>query len=201
MKETRRLPSIRINPNFKTSDDVIWKTVCNMKHADLVKACILKGMAFELVLKFDHNGLLNWYYKNFDNTEVSNPELTLKFYDDWYDEQLIKDGFSPRHPNLRLGYVEPIQNGDITESPNTIKKDSINKESKPKAIKQEVSEKKVKHEEWGINTGTKKYLTYQLCIEQNLSMEDTVVKVLESYPEAEAKSVQIWWKRAKAFKK
>lgn len=170
-----------------TGDDSIWKVVCNFTHKDLVKESVLRGIEFEHILKWSHPKIMDWFYKNYDNSQ--DPSLLIQ-YDLWMDEQLQKDGKDKVFPSLKLGYIEKLDfDGKISNKP--LPKTKEEKQLAPP---------KEKNTDWGINTGTKKYLTYESCITNNLNIEDTIKRVIELYPDADDKSIKIWYKRAEKLK-
>ena len=162
-----------------------------MKHKDLVIACVSRGLEFEQVVKLDHNGLGSFFVKNFENTE--NPEL-LTQYDIWLDQQLeqrgYKQGDALMSPCLRLGYVG---RGDLSDAPAKIIEPG-NKEKKiPEGAKEKV--KREIDETTGVVAGTKKNLTYTLA-KQGIELSEVVTRVKEKFPDAQEKSIKIWYKRA-----
>lgn len=194
-----KLPEIEIG----TSDDRIFEQLSLMKHRDMQKACILRGMPFEDVVKLDHDRLIGWLYKNWDNTESP---TALVEYDIWLDTQLAARGHginSPlRNPAFNFSIKEPDFESNATPAPRinngNMPKSSLSNSSLPN---KPAKTKREKNPDWGIQTGTKKFLTYELTIEDKMDLPTVIKKVRESYPIAEEKSIKIWFGRAKKFLK
>lgn len=156
--------------------------VQNFTIKDFQRNCIVRGMPFEDMLDADMGSLRVWLHHNAHN-EIK-PEL-LDEFDKWKEGELKKSpnfDESYLHPSLRLGFM-----GEEDEDGN-VKKKRIKGFKKPK--------KKRERTEDGIYVGTKKALTYA-CAKEDLSLEETVEKVTEVFPDAKAKSINIWFKRAK----
>lgn len=163
-------------------DDTFNLPANQRTYRDMKRMCIVRGMDFEELLRGDFTRLHSWLHKNWGNK--INEELLTKF-DDWMDEELLKGGNADLiHPNLRLGYISDGRE-DENEGSNKIKK-------------KEKTEPKVKKEktEDGIFSGTKKALTYSLQ-KAGESLEDTITKVIEKFPDASDKSIKIWFKKCK----
>lgn len=182
-------------PEYKWNETLrerIWKDLCKMKHRDLQRACIVRGLEPEFVIQKDHSSLVVWFYENYNNTEDEN---LLIIYDNFIENELRKKGYTDDspflNPCLRFSYVKPLESDSDLVKPKKEKETKEEKEAKPK---REMTD-------WGISSGTKKFLTYQCCIQDGLNMPATVIKVKESYPEAEEKSIKIWYKRALELKK
>ena len=153
----------------------------NMTYRDLKRAVVCRGMEFEEVIKGDFCRLNSWLHKNYMN-DID--DGLLDKYDDWLDEELKKTGnFESVHPQLRLGYI-----GEKSEEEGPIKVKKVK-------VEREKKEKREKTEE-GLFKGTKKALTYQ-CEKEGLSLDDTVAKVMEIFPDASSKSIKIWFKKSK----
>ena len=87
------------------------------------------------------------------------------------DEPFIRLGF--------IGEVDPDTGETISfKRPRKIKKDKVRRE----------------RNEANLLTGTKKSLTFE-CFKNGISIEDTVEKVTDKFPEAVEKSIRIWYKK------
>jgi hypothetical protein len=170
------------------------RALANMKYKDLKLACVARGMPFEEVIAADHPKLASWFYKNFDNGE--DPTLLSEF-DVYVEDQLQKRGYKKGDavlaPCFRLGFVPPMN-----ELPDQPKKVGIvvKMETKP----EEPKAKREVDQETGIIAGTKKSLTYK-CQKDGKTLDETVKIVKEKFPDAQDKSIKIWFQRsAKASK-
>lgn len=157
-----------------------------MKHKDLKRACIVRGLEFEQVVNLSVPSLSNWFVLNYENSQNT---ILLDEYDAWLmgklKERGINDGDALFHPNLRLGYhgdFNPETGEPIIKRPRGIKK-----LKKPKRERDEVTK---------LFTGTKKALTYQ-CQKEGKTLEETYKIVKEQFPEAVEKSMKIWYNRSK----
>lgn len=166
-------------------DERAYRELTNMKHKDVQRACILRGLEFSKVVGLDHHALVSWFINNYDNSQDNN--LLIQF-DLWVEEELkakgYKEGDTLMSPALRYSY-----NGDIEamEKPKIIKPIAI-------AAKPEKKQKSEIDTVTGVRTGTKKSLTYQLTLDK-MNILDIVKKVKEAFPNAEEKSIKIWNKR------
>lgn len=110
------------------------RELSNMRHRDLQKACIIRGLEFQNVVGYDHHKLVGWFQDNFDNGQ----DLTLLTqFDVWRIEELKKK-FGDKienwqlHPSLNFGYTGDI---DKLDKPKAITKlESVKTEKKAKGI-------------------------------------------------------------------
>ena len=158
-----------------------------LKYRDLQKECVIRGMPYELVAGHPVTELSSFFRSHF-HSEMK-PEL-LDGYDNWLEAQIklsldLKedDDTSLLHPSLRLGYI-----GEKDEEGKT----------KKKRVRTTVKKKKKKRERTNDNVfkGTKKALTFQLQGE-GLSKEKVIKNVLKEFPDANEKSVGIWFNKAR----
>lgn len=170
------------------------RALAKMKYRDLKLACVARGMPFEEVIAADHPKLASWFNQNFENGE--DPTL-LNEFDVYVEEQLQQRGYKKGDailaPCFRLGYIPPME--DLPDQPKrvgiVVKMETKPEEQKPK---REVDT------ETGIIAGTKKALTYK-CQKDGKSLDETVKIVKDKFPEAQDKSIKIWFQRsAKAIK-
>lgn len=182
-KKKKRKEKRPIAVYSNSHEDRVLKSLAHMRHRDLQKACVERGMDFDEVINSDHHKLVAWYYKNFENT--CDPNLLLA-YDIHVDTLLAAAGHDPRHPELRFGYV-----GNLDEVKNVreIKGDKphVPKASnKPKAEVDEVTK---------VRKGTKKDMTYTMTRDKK-EVKEIIKAVMQAFPEAQEKSIKIWHKRA-----
>lgn len=168
--------------------DKAYRLLQDMKHRDLQKACILRGIPSNDLVNLSHPALVNWFTQNLENTE--DPNLLLQ-HDLWVEEQLrargYKEGDTLLSPWLRFSY-----NGDIEK----MDKPKQLKPQQATQVKAPTKERAKVDESTGLRTGTKKSLTYQLTME-GLEMDEIIVGVKKQFPEADEKSIKIWAKRCK----
>jgi hypothetical protein len=160
----------------------IQEVVETMDLRALKKNAIIRGLPFEELGNLSVLRLCGWIIKNFNN--VIDIDLLDK-YDVWAEkfmrERKMDDCFF--HPCFKLGFVgETDEEGKIL----TIKK--------PRDIIKPKKAKKVRTSQ-GIFLGTKKAYTYELQ-SKGTSKEKTIELVLLKFPEAQEKSILIWWKRS-----
>lgn len=161
-----------------------YRELQNMRHRDVQKACVLRGMPFEDVINFSHHKLVSWFMDNYDNSQSPN---LINEYDTWMDVQLSLKGYmegdSLRHPALKFGNPGNIEDMEkLNKGPVPNKPPKINK---PKSEMDPTL---------GVRKGTKKALTYQLTKDKK-PIEEIITQVKEAFPEAEEKSIRIWHKR------
>lgn len=153
-----------------------------MRYIDKQRACIVRGMDFEELVECSAFNLQVWYGKNSHN------KINTKLLDDfdiWRKGKMAEKGLDEDEPFIRLGYIGEVDkdSGEVV----SIKKPRLMKKQK---------EKREKDDSLGIFKGTKKALTYQ-CQQEGKSLTDTVAIVMEAFPEAKDKSIQIWWKKCR----
>lgn len=191
-KQTKKHPSLDMPIDPQKRQEKVLHQLGMMKHKDLVRACVSRGLGFDRVVEYDHNQLGSFFLKNYDTSE--DPKL-LDEYDSWVENQLTARGYKKGDallsPFLRLGYVGK---GDLGDAPTKI----IDPTSKPKKIPETVKvdkSKREKDESTGVVTGTKKNLTYTLAREGK-ELPRVIELVKKQFPDAQEKSIKIWFKRA-----
>lgn len=158
-----------------------------LKYRDLQKECVIRGMSFELVAGQPIPSLASFFRSHF--YEPSNTGLLDK-YDDWIEGEIKErlklkgdDDRSLLHPSLRLGYI-----GEKDETGN----------NKKKRVRTIIKKKKKKRERTNDNVfkGTKKALAFEL---QGIgkSKEEVIKQVKEEFPDANEKSIGIWFNKAR----
>lgn len=155
----------------------------NMTYKDLKIECVIRGMEFDKITASDFPNLAHWLVKNVTKkTDLS----LLEKYDDYVDDLLRKAGKDEFiHPSLRLGYIS-----DSTDERET----NIKKDNKEKVEKTE-KKKSRKKDKNGIIKSTKKSLTYKLQ-RKGYNIEKVIKRVLRRFPDANEKSIKIWFKKS-----
>lgn len=150
----------------------------DMTYKDIKKACVIRGMDFEEVIKGDFPRLHSWLHNNFGNKQDTQ---LLNDFDDWMELHLKHQRQDDLiHPQLRLGYV-----GDKEDS-DELKPRKVKEKREPKAAREKT--------ELGVYKGTKKALTLELA-EAGKSFEETFEEVQKQFPDAVEKSCKIWYKK------
>jgi len=144
--------------------------------------CIVRGMDFQKVVSGDATTLTGFLLKNSTNPVQIH---LLDKYDDFIDLELTKSRKDYLiHPSLRLGYLS--NNSDDREKPLI---------EKPKREKSEIKEVKSKSKDKrGIVKHTKKSLTAKLQ-SKGYKIEKVIRRVLRRYPDANIKSIKIWYRK------
>lgn len=165
-----------------------------MRRNDLVKECVLRGLSPELAVNYDNLKLSSWFMEHLDDGQDLN---RLQEYDEYVDKELdkrgAKKGESLRHPifKLGLGNMDDMDDKDTRKTVNTtkVRPEKVDAEGKPK-------EKRVKDESLGgIYSGTKKAATFE-CAKKGIPLEETYNLVRAKFPEANEKSMKIWYNKA-----
>ena len=171
MAKKKKLPK-----GYRSTD--INNALADMKYQDLQRACIVRGMDFNEMVEGDANRLSVWLNKNWHNKKSTKK---LDEFDEWRHNMMIRLGKGDE-PFIRLGFigeVDPDTGETISfKRPRKIKKDKVRRE----------------RNEANLLTGTKKSLTFE-CFKNGISIEDTVEKVTDKFPEAVEKSIRIWYKK------
>lgn len=158
----------------------------HLRHKDLQRACVGRGMPFEDVVSSDIPTLQGWFCKHYDNSQNL---VFLDEFDDWMAEQLRAAGYSKGdpvfHSDLRLGFIGVSDADDEGKKTKKPRLKSLDKKEKPKRERVEGTK---------VFKGTKKALTYQLASSHTLAQ--VTEQVMEQFPEAKPKSISIWYKRA-----
>lgn len=153
-----------------------------LTYKDLKKECVIRGMPFEDLIGAGVPDLQGWLNKNL-NKGVD--KGLLNKYDDHVEQILESLGQQDLiHPQLRLGYL-----GEKDETPDPPKMKITRKATKKREARRERTDD-------NIFKGTKKALTFSLQAE-GLEVQETVDQVLKQFPDANIKSVKIWFKKAR----
>lgn len=154
------------------------KESITMRHIDLQRACIIRGITFDKLVNSTTGGLQDYFIRHYYD-KVDNSRLDA--FDEWREEIMKKRGKD--EPFIRLGFI-----GEVNESGEVI---SI---KKPKKFKKPKKDKREKNSEFNIWAGTKKELTYQ-CTREGKTLDETIDIVMNKFPDAKEKSIGIWAKR------
>jgi hypothetical protein len=169
-------------------EDRAHRELAHMKHKDLQKACILRGMASQDMVNANHHSLVSFFIKNHEVGEDLN---LLALHDAWVEEQMVTRGYKKGseflHPALKFGISGDIEK---VEKVKEVKPESAVKVPNPKNKERAQMDEVTK-----VRKGTKKDLTYTLTRER-LSQEEIIAKVKDKFPDAQDKSIKIWHKRA-----
>lgn len=177
----------KIGSSFKQgsrSDRVLQ----DMKLVDLQKACIVRGMPFEDMVKSSVPQLHSWFDHNYQNSQDIK---LLNEFDDWRELILKKKFTGPEdqwafHPNLRFGFIGKKDSDGNTTQTKKPRLKGVDKVEKPKRERVEGTK---------VFMGTKKALTYQLT-QEGKPLDEIIEAVMEQFPEAQEKSIKIWRNRA-----
>jgi hypothetical protein len=175
------------------SEDRIMRELHSMKHRDLQRACIARGMDFQQMVSANHHALVSWFFKHYDIAQ--DPNLLVE-YDKWVEDQLLKRGYTKGkeflHPLLKFGI-----SGDIERVKNVSELKAEEPKKVPHMGKKPHSEKNLT---FNIKKGTKKEMTFTLT-ESGLEINQIIKQVIDAFPDAQEKSIRIWQKRClKAMK-
>jgi hypothetical protein len=165
----------------------------NFTHKDIKRECVIRGIPFEDVISNDAVYLSLYFREHF--YDKTTPKR-LDEFDAWQEKQIIESMKAKGRrveayatsPSLRLGFV-----GDTDAEGNILT---------TKRIKGIIKSPKVKRERTknNIYKGTKKALTYQLQI-SGKSKAEAITEVMAAFPDANAKSISIWYNKSKKLNK
>lgn len=172
------------------------KALRKLKYKDLQRECIVRGMSFEDLVEADIWRLQSYFKKHYYDAKDSDK---LDEFDRWFEGEMTLEGKGTdnpehawmHHPSLRLGFTQGED-----EQGNSI---GHLKPRKFKKVKKKAKRVKLK-ELGGIIGGTKKAMTFALAIKGN-SLSRVQKKVKKAFPEAQDKSIRIWYNKAIKLKK
>jgi hypothetical protein len=161
----------------------------NLNYRDLKRQAIILGMPFPDACGCGIFGLIN-YIEHAD--AEPDPTLIDKF-DQWISKQFDETGVPMndpiRSPRLRLGFigdeVDP-ETGEVIQRQRRVPGIKKPKKVKPKREK----------DSFGHVKGTKKQYVWDLTL-KGYSLERVTRRVLKKFPEANAKSISLWYRSAK----
>tara|TARA_R110001606_G_scaffold397658_2_gene574839 strand:- start:884 stop:1489 length:606 start_codon:yes stop_codon:yes gene_type:complete len=175
---------------------------------DLQRACLVRGMEPQKMVESDYWKLQSFYIKNY--SEVPNNSL-LDEYDEWFDSEMALLGKGADNPDYKWMYHPDLRLGFTT---GTDEKGNLVGSKKPRLFKKpkEVTKKERRKDLGGIFAGTKKAMTMELAKEiinkrqaKDLDKKlnhDAIIgritkKVLRQFPDANEKSIRIWYNKIK----
>lgn len=166
----------------------------HMTYRDLKRQAVILGMPFPDVCSSGIFGLISFIDKSENEPD---PSLIDK-YDEWIERHFDGCGVPKddpiRSPRLRLGFigdeVDP-ETGEVVKKQRRI----------PGVKKPKVKKPKKQKDSFGHIVGTKKQYTWDLA-QKGYDLERVIRRVQKKFPEANPKSIQLWYRAAKrALKK
>jgi hypothetical protein len=156
----------------------------NMKYRDLKRRAVILGMPFPDACSAGVFDLIK-----FINTSDNKPNKHLiDEYDEWMDQQLESLAYEKDNPlrssKLRLGFLGEDENGEKK----TRRVPGIRKPKTKKPPKE--------RDEFNLIKGTKKSYVFQL-VSKGRSLERTINLVKKKFPDANDKSISLWYRGAK----
>lgn len=161
----------------------------HMTYRDLKRQAIVLGMPFPDACGCGIFGLINYI----DHAKTEPDPTLIDKYDRWIEHHWDEIGLPVddplRHPNLRLGFigneVDP-ETGEITKKQRRVPGLKKPKKAKPKTEK----------DSFGHIKGTKKQYTWELA-HKGYELPRVIRRVLKKFPEANEKSISLWYRAAK----
>lgn len=156
---------------------------CNLR--DLKRACIVRGIHFNLVVESDVLELQSWLFRNYYN--LTEPNLLVEF-DRWYETELSDQGIidGPLHTDLKFGYYREDEVGNRRSSKrNTLIVGAVKSD-------RELAEYKPR-------IGTAKERAFEL-FEEGLSTREVIDEMDLIHPEVSEGTVKVWgskWRKQK----
>lgn len=182
MSKKKSLASFNTGSNMSRADYDLTR----MKFPDLKKACIARGMPFEMASDGSIPRLSSWFVQHYDNGQ----DLSLlDRYDAWFKAEMIKTGKYKEgdpmfHTSLKMGFIATHEN-ETNKKPRLGNKGLAKKKKK---VRERIEGTK-------IFSGTKKAMTYQ-CQKDKMPIADTIKAVMAQFPTAKESSIKIWYKRS-----
>jgi len=175
----------RLKPYMANKEKANFLTAAgrNMTYKDLKRKAVILGMPFPDACKASVFGLIGYI-----NSSTNKPDTSLiDQYDEWVDKQLEEIGYEKSDPlrssRLRLGFLgEEKENGK-------------RKGHRIPGIKKQKKAPREK-DEFNLVKGTKKSYTYELTA-KGFSFERIVRRVKKKFPDANEKSINLWYRKAK----
>ena len=161
----------------------------HMTYRDLKRQAITLGMPFPDACGCGIFGLINYI----DHAKTEPDPTLIDKYDKWIEHQWDEIGLPAndplRHPNLRLGFigneVDP-ETGEVKQKQRRVPGLKKPKKGKPKTEK----------DSFGHVKGTKKQYTWELA-HKGYELPRVIRRVLKKFPEANEKSISLWYRAAK----
>jgi hypothetical protein len=174
------------------------KQLTRMKLKDIRRACVARGMDFDYAIESTIPQISGWFIENYDrgqnllllNEFDAHVEAKLKALKNPDGTNKYKDGDAVFHSALKLGFIgSKDEDGNVTST----------KKPRLKALNKQKKAQKERIEGTKVFKGTKKAMTYELTI-GGTAFPEIWEKVSKQFPEAQEKSVKIWYKRALKLK-
>ena len=160
----------------------------NMTYKDLKRQAIVLGMPFQEVCGCGIFGLIHYI----DNARTEPDPTLIDKYDAWitrhWDEIGLPNDDPLRSPRLRMGFV----GDEVNEIGQKVKKTKRVPGLKKPKTKKHPKEK----DKFGHIKGTKKQYTWELA-QKGYDLERVIRRVKKKFPEANEKSIQLWYRAAK----
>lgn len=153
--------------------------IATHKYPDLQKACIVRGIDFDELVQGTYFLLSSWLRKNWYNPIKLEK---LAEFDEWR-LKIMKSFGREDEPFIRFAHIPENLEEVIANKTLKVKE----KSDKPK---------RVLDEDLGVMGGTKKHLTYN-CQKTGKTVQETIDIVKLKFPDAQDKSISIWWKRSR----
>ncbi len=157
----------------------------NCTYKDLKRQAVILGMPFPDACSAGVFDLIRYI-----NSSENNPDKHLiDEYDDWMEKQLENLGYEKDDPirssRLRLGFLgEEGENGERK----TKRIPGIKKPREKRPPKE--------RDQFNLIKGTKKSYVFD-CVSRGFSLERTTRRVLKKFPDANEKSISLWYRNAK----
>lgn len=156
----------------------------NLTYRDLKRKAVILGMPFPDACSAGVFDLIHFI----DQSENKPDKHLLDEYDEWMDQQLEALAYDKKDPlrssKLRLGFLGEDENGN-------------QKSKRVPGIKKPKTKKPPKErDEFNLVKGTKKSYVFHL-VSKGRSLERIVKLVKKKFPDANEKSVSLWYRNAK----
>lgn len=157
----------------------------NMTYKDLKRKAIALGMPFP-----DATGCGIFDLIRYINGSTNRPDKSLiDKYDEWIEQQFDSTGIPKddpiRNSRLRLGFL-----GEEGE-------DGVRKTKRVPGMKKPKEKKQPREkDEFNLVKGTKKSYTWSL-VQKGYDLERVIRRVKKKFPEANDKSISLWYRAAK----
>lgn len=176
-KDNRKAPS-------KEKFNLLSKSGMNMTYRDLKRRAVILGMPFPDACSAGVFDLINFI----ETSENTPNKHLLDEYDDWMDKQLEALAYEKDNPlrssKLRLGFLGEDEEGN-------------KKTKRVKGIKKPKTKKPPRErDKFNLVKGTKKSYVFEL-VAKGRSLERTTNLVKKKFPDANEKSISLWYRNAK----
>lgn len=157
----------------------------NMTYKDLKRKAIVLGMPFPDATGCGIFDLLRYI----DRSDNKPDKSLIDKYDEWVEQQFESNGIPKDDPlrssRLRLGFLGEEGENGVRKSKRV---PGIRKPKEKKAPKERDS--------FNLIKGTKKSYTWSL-VEKGYELERVIRRVKKKFPEANDKSISLWYRAAK----